>query len=394
VSNVESRGDQQDGGSGPDDGSADSRADSRPPVAASPAPPAGESDPVRRATLIVLALCVLAFLWYLRAERVTPSTSQARVSGYVVAITPEVSGTVTDVNVELNQAIKKGDLLVQIDPATYQIAVDRAQAELETAGQAMGADTAGVAAAEARVDEARSKLASARRDGKRIDTLYAAGVSSQFRKDRAVSSIDESEAQLAKAKAELQKAKQELGSEGSDNPGLRAALAALRQARIDLDNTTLRAPSDGGVTNVRVDIGQYAKAGQPLMTFLSSTDVWVQAYLRENSLGNVKPGDEAEVVLDIAPGRVFKGVVTSSGFGIKWGSSSQPGELPSVSNSRDWLRDPQRFPVIVHFVGDESLGLRREGGQADVIIYTGDDFLMNSLGKLWIRAMSLFSYVY
>jgi len=99
-------------------------------------------------------------------------------------------------------------------------------------------------------------------------------------------------------------------------------------------------------------------------------------------------------VLDVAPGRVFRGVVASTGLGVDWGHATQAGKLPSISNPSDWLREPQRFPVVIHFADDEAKGLRREGGQADVILYTKGSWFLRPLGWLWIRLMSLVSYGY
>ena len=348
---------------------------------------------VRRVTRSVLALLALALLWYLVADRLTPSTSVARVSGYVVPIVPEVSGTVTAVNVDLNQLVDAGVILVQIDPEPYALQVERAEAELARAGEEIGADTGGVAVAEARIAKARAGLLAARRDMKRIETLTEAGVSSQFRADNARSRVEKTQAEFEAALAELEVARRQLGGAGSANPRIRTATADLAQARLDLSQTTLRAPTDGGVTNVRVEVGQFANRGEPLMTFISSSDVWVEAYLRENALGNVAAGNPAEIALDVAPGRVFRGVVANTGLGVDWGHATQAGRLPQISSPSDWLREPQRFPVVILFTDDEARGLRREGGQADVIIYTEGSTLLRPLGWLWIRISSVLSYL-
>jgi len=349
---------------------------------------------VRWLTRIAGGLVVVFLVWYLVADRFTPSTSVARVSGYVVPIVPEVSGTIATVDVELNQRVSAGQVLVEIDPERYQLQVEEAEAELARAGETIGADTGGVAAAEARVASATAELLASRRDAKRITSLEAAGAASQFRADNARSRMDKAEAALKAAEAELEVARQQLGGSGAENPRIRSASASLAKARLDLEHATLRAPTDGGVTNVRVEVGQFASQGAPLMTFISSSNVWVEAYLRENAIGNVKPGDPAEIVLDVAPGRVFQGVVISTGFGVDWGRTAKAGKLPSISNPSDWLREPQRFPVVLGFADDSSLGLRREGGQADVIIYAEGSGILRPLGWLWIRAISLLSYGY
>ena len=132
------------------------------------------------------------------------------------------------------------------------------------------------------------------------------------------------------------------------------------------------------------------------MTLIATHDLWIYADMTENNLGNIDPGDEAAIVLDIMPGRVLKGRVRSVGGGVGSGKEAQPGTLPAVENSRDWLRQAQRFPVAVEINPSEREHLRgvRIGGQADVMVYTGDNVLMNWLGALFIRVMSYLSYLY
>lgn len=108
-------------------------------------------DPLRRWTVIVLAVCVLLFGWSLVADRLTPYTSDASVRAFVVRIVPEVSGKVVEVSVHDNQIVRGGDLLYRIDPTPFGIAVERAEAKLAAAGQAVGASTAAV-------DEAQAQL--------------------------------------------------------------------------------------------------------------------------------------------------------------------------------------------------------------------------------------------
>lgn len=352
-----------------------------------------EPDPVRRVTLWVLGIAVLLFVWYLAADRLTPYTHQARVRGYVVPLAPQVSGVLTDVSVGINQLVAKGEVLARIDQSSYELAVRKAEADLVQAGQSIGAGTEGIAAAQARVTEAKTKLAYDQRDAERTFELERHGVAPKKDADRSRTRIERSRAEVTRAEAELEQAKAELGDSGVENPQIQAAITALEVARLDLERATLRAPTDGVVLNVKIDTGHYAQVGQRLMTFVSTSDVWVEAFLRENSIGNVKPGDRVELALDVAPGDVFPGVVSSTGYGVQW-DKTQPGGLPEIPGARGWLRDPQRFPVVIHFADDTTKGLRREGGQAEVLIYTGGNWLLNGIGWLWIRVASLFSYVY
>jgi multidrug resistance efflux pump len=358
------------------------------------APETLPADPVRRLVKRVALLCTALFIWYVAADRFTPYTDQARVDGYVVPIVPEISGPVIEVAVEINQLVDAGDLLLRIDPRDYQLAVEAAEADLERAGQDIGTGTAEIAAAQARLADAKAQLANERVQAGRRITLEGLGVASETEADRARAKLSRAEAQLKTAEADLQKAIENLGAAGSQNTGVRAAMAVLEKARDDLAASAIYAPSTGGITNVDIGVGQYATAGQPIMTFISAADAWVVANLRENSLGNIDAGDEAEIVLDVAPGRVFKGRVASIGYGVETGAQHQLGALPTVNDQSGWLRDPQRFPVIIRFADDGSRGLRRAGGQADVVIYAGTNYLLNPLAWLWIRFVGILSYVY
>jgi len=355
-----------------------------------------KQDPVRWATLFVLIFCLFLFVWYVAADRLAPWTDQARVQGFIIPITPKVSGEVIQVNVVADQVVMKGDLLLEVDPVDYEIAVRRAESNLELAGQDVGAGSANIDSTIAQLAEARAQLKKKQSDLQRAQNIYNKdpGAMSEAEIDRRQAGVEQSESKVRSLRAEVEKAKQQAGGEGEDNARIRDARAALKQAQINLSETKLYAPSDGGITNLTVAEGFYANTGSPLMTFISGTDVWVKAYLRENSLSNLKIGDPVEILLDVAPGKIFKGEVSTIGYGVSQPSGGATGELETVQANSGWLRDAQRFPVLIKFSDDSSRGIRRHGGQADVQIYTGDHFIVNTLGRIWIRLMSLLSYVY
>ena len=287
------------------------------------------------------------------------------------------------------------DLLVQIDPREYELALQRAEAALEIAGQSTGEDTAGVKAAEANLGTARAELQRARKESERIERMFKqdSGAVSQASRDKAKAAFDQARTREAGAMAELERAKERLGKGGKDNPRVRDAVAALEQTRINLAETKLYAPSTGGITNLIVDEGHYAKKGTPLMTFVSFSDTWIQANFRENSLANIKAGQSVDIALDMLPGRIFKGEVVSKGYAVKQESYGATGELMTIEGDSGWLRDAQRFPVRIQFSDEGAYGYRFGGAQADVQVY-GDSAVLNALGWFWIRVMSLFSYVY
>jgi len=132
------------------------------------------------------------------------------------------------------------------------------------------------------------------------------------------------------------------------------------------------------------------------MTLVAIRDVWINAEFTENNLGHLRGGTPVEILFDALPGAVFDGKVRSIGLGVDAGQTTTPGTLPTIDNDRDWLRQSQRFPVIVEFAaGDEVLrGQLRVGGQASVIAYTEGHQFLALLGKAYIRLMSWLSYAY
>jgi multidrug resistance efflux pump len=351
-------------------------------------------DPVRLVTWIVLTLVLLIFIWQLVADRFTPYTDNARVQGIVVPIVPKVSGYIKEVNIGLHSIIESGDVLFQIDKKDYKIAVRKAEADLDMAAQSIGALTASVKSAASRLGVARATLDGAQRNYDRTQQVVNQdpGALSQADRDLTEIALNQAIANLAAAEAELVKAKEQLGITGSENPQLRAAVVALEKAQMYLAYTTVHAPTRGVIENLNIDIGHYSNAGQPLATFLSMSDAWIVADMLENNIGNIKAGDLAEFTLDLAPGKTFKGEVRSISYGINAGGNANRGALTTVSKSKGWLRERQRFPVIIG-IGEDAEHLIRSGGQADVIVYTGENRILNGIGRFQIRANSWLSYV-
>jgi multidrug resistance efflux pump len=363
-------------------------------LAAAPPPPR-RADPLRRWTLVILVFFVVMFGWTLVADRLTPYTSDASVRAFVVRIRPEVSGKVVEVAVQDNQIVRTGDLLYRIDPTPFRIAVEGAEAKLAAAGQAVGASTAGVDEAQAQLVQEIAQRENVREQAARVFELVRTGVYAKSKGDQARSELDTAEAQVQRAQASLEQARQALGPKGADNPQIREALAALEQARLDLARTTLRAPGDGVVTNLQLNIGQFAAAGQPALTFLDARLVWLQAFVRENSLEYISPGTRAEVVLDVLPGRVLPARVESIGWGVGEGDVDPTTGLPKTHQSTGgWLAPAQRFPVDLAFeTSDGPPHGVRYNARASVIFYTGEHPVFDALAWLWIRIISVLTYV-
>ena len=351
-------------------------------------------DPIKFWTKTTLLLLIALFAGHILSDKFVPYTSNARVEAYIVPLAPDVAGRLSKVYVTNNQLVKAGDKLAEIDSGKYELAVKQAEADLQQASQASGADLAAVSTAQSRVTEAEANLLNSQVKGERIIKLSEQGAASVSRADDARSRITSSEAKLESAKSELEKAKSNLGEAGPDNARIQAALSMLKSAQLDLSRATVIAPSDGIITNFSIDVGHFANAGAPIMTFISIRDVWIQANMRENSLARIKAGDRVGILLDAAPGKVFSGSIRSVGWGVSDNTQNQIGGLTTVSTTQGWLREAQHFPVVIDFADEASKGYKRAGGQANIIVYTGDNFLLNSCGKLWMRALSLFSHIY
>ena len=288
-------------------------------------PPPRRADPLRRWTLIVVVIFVLLFGWTLIADRLTPYTSDASVRSFVVRIVPEISGKVTEVAVQDNQIVHTGDLLFRIDQTPVRIAVESAEAKLTAAGPAVGVSTAAVDAAQAQLVEqiCWKGTTSVSRRGARLRAGAPARLSAGASRPGTVA------VRRGRGTGAAGTGRAGAGAPGARPEGRRQprkfaeALAALEQgAALDLNpgDATLLSPGWSATAwspTCELSIGQlHGFAGQPSLTFLDSRLVWLNAFLRENSLEYIRPGEPAEVVLDVLPGRVLPARVDSVGWGV------------------------------------------------------------------------------
>jgi multidrug resistance efflux pump len=373
------------------------------PAAAAPvaaAPPdaaAGNGRRVRRLVLGTLLVLLVMFVYHLIADRITPYTSQATVDTFLVQIAPEVTGPVVSVDVSDNRKVKKGQVLFRIDPLPFQIALRAAQANVALATQAADASVADVRVSEAQLSRQRVDLAASQQLGKIVLDLSAKRALSETSAIRARADIAKTRADISRVEAETERARIRMGETGNQNAQVRQALAAVDQAELDLRHSTVAAPSDGVVTNLRLSPGQFASRGQPVLSFVADGPRWISAAMRENQLGHIAPGNRAYVVFDDQPGKVYSAHVDSVGWGIAQGGEAPTGQLPTVTAPSGWLREPQRFPVriVVDPTTDsaESLPPNRSGAQANVVVLTRDRSLMNPLSRLWIWMVAMLSYL-
>ncbi|MEM8844019.1 MAG: HlyD family secretion protein [Pseudomonadota bacterium] len=356
---------------------------------------------VNKGALLILIIIVISLVWYLFADRFTPYTTQARVQGYVVGIAPKVAGVITEIWVKNDTRVRQGEPLFEIDQSQYQIALDQASSQLENARSQVGAGDAAVDTARANLQAALANLEKSQKDTDRLIRLRRddPGTISIRRLEISQASLDQAKANVTAARSQIEQAiQQKGGNDDENNTILKTAETAVDKAQLDLFNTIVRAESNGVITDLRAEVGQYAGTGNPVMTLIALDDVWINAEFTENNLGHVKVGTSAEIILDSIPGQVFEGNIRSIGLGVSNSQSqSSPGALPSISNDKNWLRQSQRFPVVIQFdpsQSEELLNQIRVGGQASIILYSNDHGVLAVLGRLYIRLMSWLSYAY
>lgn len=266
-------------------------------------------------TLVVVALALVAALLMYTRYLGKPWTRDAYVRANVVGVAPRVAGPIVQIPVKDNQAVKKGDLLFQIDPRTFRAALDQAKGVLA---------------------QAQAKLVDLEANAKRAVDLLQKNVISREQYDDQVQAFEA-------AKADVE-----------------AAQAAVENAQLNLEFTTVVSPVDGYLTNVNTSPGTYVAAGQQLLALVDTSTFWVAAYFKETQINNVQPGDRVRITLMGHNGEPFDGEVVSTAWGIfvQDGSTVGAQMLPDVPQTIDWVRLPNRFPVRVHITGQTPVPLR------------------------------------
>ena len=354
-----------------------------------------KADPVKNITKIIFSIVIIIFIWYLFADRYAPFTEQARTKTLTIPLVPKVSGYLSEIGAGMHSIVEEGDLLFQIDKKPFELSVKKAKAYLDNVSQQVGALSATVKAAAGRLGVSKAQLDRAQRNFDRTQQVLKKnpGALSQADLDQTETTLAQAIERVSSSEADLEKAKQQLGISGEENAQLREAIVALEQVEYDLAQTSFYAPSNGIIESYNLYNGYYAQAGKALVTFIPLNTGWIEADFRENSLANINAGDEVEFALDILPGEVFKGEVKSVGYGVSYGEKNDKGSLPKINSTQSWLRDPQRFPVIIEITDKKVKEQIRYGGQADVIVYAGDSSILNFIGWFQIRISSLLSYV-
>ncbi|MBF8259539.1 MAG: HlyD D23 protein [Actinobacteria bacterium] len=355
----------------------------------------------RKKALAIFAAATLvtvgsgAFYWWYRQTHI--STEDAFVEGRIHPVAARIQGTVVAVLVEDNQPVKKGQPLVRIDPATYDVRVSAASAALSSASadlssarsdanagredlnaaQAQIAQTrAAVEAARAKVALADARLAQANRDTERARNLFERHSISKERNEKAQTESEVAKAQADLAREELRLAEAAVPTQeasiaqrkavvlqreariGQREADVRQRESAHAEAKLFQGYTEIVAPADGYVTRKNVEAGQVVSAGQPLLAVATLTDVWVVANYKETQIEKIKVGHSVSIRVDTYPGKKFNGKVES----IMAGTGSAFSLFPPENATGNYVKVVQRVPVkIVLEKGEDPERLLRIG---------------------------------
>ena len=326
-----------------------------------------------RLGLLVLVVALLWGAWYLLFGRNHVSTDNAYVNAEMAQVTPLIGAQAIDVLVSDTQSVKKGDILVKLDPTNAKIAVAQAEADLAEARRRfrqtdatsdslaaqVQARSADIVQARAQLATAQADLEKARVDLQRREALVADGAVSGDEVTAAQTAYASARAALRLAQAGVKtaeatrgaatgqlEANQALvrGSTEDTDPAVLAAKARLESAKLDLERTTIRAPIDGVVTKRQVQVGQRVAQGSPIMTIVPLSQVYVDANFKEKQLRGVRIGMPAKVTSDLYGGDVvYHGKIV----GFSGGTGSSMALIPAQNATGNWIKVVQRLPLRI-----------------------------------------------
>ena len=268
-------------------------------------------------TLLVAALAIIAawLVWNYYTQ--SPWTRDGKVRAEQVGVTPQVSGSILQLNVRDNQMVKAGDVLFRIDDTPYKIALLNAQAQLDKA--------------RAEVARAQAEQKKAASDASRRRHLSQNFISAE--------DLENANTALNTATTNLEAAKAVVG----------VAQATLDHAQWQLTQTEIKAPVDGWVTNLSTRVGDYASVGHPVFALVDSRSFYVVGYFEETKLRNIRPGDSAQIIL-YSSKQKLQGHVSSIGRAIVDQSVESGGDLvANIKPNIPWVRLAQRVPVRIEF---------------------------------------------
>ena len=351
-----------------------------PPTAQTPAPPSRPPGEWRKVagyliTLAVVAGAVVLILCVWNAIEQHPRTDDATVQANVIGVTPRVRGQIIKLNVQDNQEVKAGDVLFEIDPDDYRLALTNAEAALAVLDQQIEVARSQdeelkfqIRAAEAGMAEAKAQLKEATDRLERLRPLLAKGYTTADDIEKEETAVQVATAALAVQEQHSNQAKTALSNLATALAQRPAAAAAVALAKLELSYCTVTAPFPGRVINLNISAGAYASIGVPVFALLDTRKWYVLANFREGEIRHFATGSPVDVYLLSAPNRHFTGKVQGIGWAVLSRDEMDLSHgVPDVPRELNWVHIAQRFPVRIE-VENPDPELFRMGASAVAII--------------------------
>src|SRR5881398_778730 len=320
------------------------------------------------AAVITITLPIVAMMaLFLLLNIAAPATDDVRAMNYVIPIVPRITGQVTEVPIQPNRPIKKGDVLFKIDPVPFEAAVKAAEATLRGAKDQLNNAANKKAALTPRIDLAKKRV-------EQFTALAATGAGKRADLEQAQSDLGNLQSEFLAADATESQARAQISKSEAD----------LINAKFDLDGTTYLAPANGRVANLALRPGVRAMqfAAFPVMSFIEEDDPWVIAFFHQNELRYVEPGNEAEIYIEPYPGRMIKCVVDSILWATPQGQMPISGNLP---NTQPISAPEQRIAVRLLLAPKDRDIFLAAGARGGGAIYTEHGKIIHIVRKVFVR---------
>jgi membrane fusion protein (multidrug efflux system) len=302
------------------------------------------------------AICVALYLYAAGGRYV--STNNAYVKANVIIISTEVSGRVTSMLVADNQAVEANDILLQLDSSPLEIALNRARAQMAVIRTELESLRADYGETVVQAQLAEDKVRYLDRRYKRQRKLLKQGLSSEEKHDEARHDLQVARREVKIIEQRVQRVLAQLAGNkllpADQHPRYLAAQTTYDQAAVDLKAATIRAPASGVVSNMKLQVGEFAQAGKPIFTLIENQPIWIEANLKETQLTHILPGQQATIVADAYPDKIWESVISS----IAPATGAEFSILPPQNASGNWVKVVQRIPInlaITNQAGDPQL---------------------------------------
>jgi multidrug resistance efflux pump len=347
-----------------------------------------------RTWAVFLVLVVAALItYYILADIYTPLTTDAYLQAYVVQVAPRVEGQVVRVHVQENQAVKKGDLLFEIDARPFEHKVGLLVAKREQAVKQVAQLDAELAAAKSEDDRLVAEEAYAGTVHGQEREIYKQEATTDRKYQQSLQKHKAAQAAVKRSRAQIRKVEQALAARvGSEHALVAEVEAQLASARLDLSWTRVLAPCDGLVTDLQLREGSYTHIGKAALTVIDTSRWLVVANFRENALTRVREGQPAAVAFRGSPGRLLGAEVVWVGWGVSQGQGVPSGQLPDLKAPGHWVPPAQRFQVRLTLDDPGQVPLR-VGMTGSVAIYTEPECKVNPVTRAWHQVIAWLYYL-